>query len=441
MADLSFKTDEQTQRDLALFGATIDRSIISLFTPVTYGGVELLTHLFKNPLADINLIKQRIEAIRYTGEHFDELKFDRDDIDFVEHYLRANRTKKASKLKAYKDKLKYRLMPEHDYYVIERGVMLAVEIFKQLHDLLQQKYHQELTKLLKTAVIKTASLFEGAPSNYKTQSFTAWDTEVWDEWLRKTAYKQVREVLDVIYQLDVYIAVAKKVQNDNYCYPELLEYNSPVLELGGLYHPMLTHPVDNSISFGENSNMCFVTGANMAGKSTLLKAVGIAVYLAHLGFAVPAKSMRTTVFKGLFTTINLSDNINVGHSHFYAEVLRIKQVATLIGELQSIVVIFDELFRGTNVKDAYEGSVAIIRALAKVKGSVFIVSTHITEVAPQLQDLPNVHFKCLRSTIEENEAVYDYKLKDGISDEHLGMRIIEQEGIVNIINSHTEANK
>ncbi len=74
--------------------------------------------------------------------------------------------------------------------------------------------------------------------------------------------------------------------------------------------------------------MCFfLTGANMAGKSTFIKPLGIAMYLGHMGFPVPASRMEFAVRDGIFTTINLPDNLSRGASHFYAEVLRIKNVA------------------------------------------------------------------------------------------------------------------
>ena len=77
---------------------------------------------------------------------------------------------------------------------------------------------------------------------------------------------------------------------------------------------MIDQPVPNDVAFDHNKNICFVTGANMAGKSTFLKSVGICTFLSQIGFPVPAAYMETSVFKGLITTINLGDNINQGNS-------------------------------------------------------------------------------------------------------------------------------
>ncbi len=173
----------------------------------------------------------------------------------------------------------------------------------------------------------------------------------------------------------------------------------------------------------------------MAGKSSYLKALGLAMYLAHIGFPVPATSMQTTIFKGLITTINLADNMAKGYSHYYSEVKRLKKVAEKIREQDNLFVIFDELFRGTNVKDAHDASLATIIALAKIKHSIFLISTHIVEIAHQLKSIENIKFKYFDATIEDGKPVFDYQLKDGVSSETLGYFIFEREGIIEILNS------
>ena len=216
-------------------------------------------------------------------------------------------------------------------------------------------------------------------------------------------------------------------------FPEIVE--SHTIKIEGLYHLFVKNAVKNDVSVNESSTIFCITGANMSGKSTFLKAFGLSVYLAHLGFPVAASSMRTGVFNGLFTTINLADNLNKGYSHFYSEVLRVKQVAEEINRTKNMVVVFDELFRGTNVKDAYDASLAIISAFARVRGSVFLVSTHIIEVAEQLCKMKNIGFGYFHTAIEGKTPVYNYQLCDGVTNERLGMLIIENERIIEIINA------
>src|SRR5690606_34817646 len=98
---------------------------------------------------------------------------------------------------------------------------------------------------------------------------------------------------------------------------------------------------------------------------------------------------------GLITTINLADNIGAGYSHFYTEVKRVKLVAERIQQSDRLLVIFDELFRGTNVKDAYEGSLRIVQAFADIDKGFFIISTHIVEAAQALAANKHISFHYL----------------------------------------------
>jgi DNA mismatch repair ATPase MutS len=179
----------------------------------------------------------------------------------------------------------------------------------------------------------------------------------------------------------------------------------------------------------------------MAGKSTFLKTMGLMVYLAHLGFPVPAKSLKTSIFDGLYTTINLSDNLNLGYSHFYSEVRRVKEVVGKLNTGKNLVVIFDELFRGTNVKDAYDGSLLIISSLAKVKRSLFFISSHILEVAEILDQNESIIFNCFESELVEKNTVYDFKLRNGVSKERIGMLIIQKENIIEMLENIAEQQK
>lgn len=113
-------------------------------------------------------------------------------------------------------------------------------------------------------------------------------------------------------------------------------------------------------------------------------------------------------------------------------------MAAKVGSVKNLLVIFDELFRGTNVKDAYDASLAIVKAFAEVKSSVFMISTHIVEVADELKDADNIFFNCLSTEMMQDKAVYTYKLKPGISNERLGMRIIEDEGLVDLIKAFSK---
>jgi DNA mismatch repair ATPase MutS len=259
-----------------------------------------------------------------------------------------------------------------------------------------------------------------------------------DYFFRVTHKEQFKELLTIAYKIDVLQSLAGLMKRDGFTLPEYTSESKPILDVTDAFYPLLKNPVSNSFKLTQDSSLCFITGPNMAGKSTFLKTMGLMVYLAHLGFPLPAKKMTTSVFDGLFTTINLSDNLNLGYSHFYSEVRRVKEVVTKLDAHRNLVVIFDELFRGTNVKDAYDGSLSIISALAKVKGSLFFISSHILEVAENLNHPDSIAFNCFESELIDSKPVYDFKLREGVSKERIGMRIIEQENIIGMLNKIIE---
>lgn len=187
-------------------------------------------------------------------------------------------------------------------------------------------------------------------------------------------------------------------------------------------------------------NLVFLTGANMAGKSTFLRALSTAVYIAHMGFPVAATQMEFSVLDGIYTTINLPDNLGIGASHFYAEVLRVKKMATALSSGKSLLVIFDELFRGTNVKDAHEATIAITSAFARKKNSLFIISSHIVEAGAALQQQPTISFRFLPTRMNGHTPEYTYKLEQGITDDRHGMIIIRNEGILDILKAGRKRN-
>ena len=151
--------------------------------------------------------------------------------------------------------------------------------------------------------------------------------------------------------------------------------------------------------------------------------------------------MKTSIYNGIVTTINLSDDLNLGYSHFYSEVNRIKETLLKIKEKKKLFIIFDELFRGTNVKDAFDASLLIIKSFAKIPDSTFFISTHITEVAEKVNDIKNIQFRYFDSKLVNNVPVYEYKLENGISFERLGMYILKNEKIIDILDSITEKEK
>ncbi len=142
----------------------------------------------------------------------------------------------------------------------------------------------------------------------------------------------------------------------------------------------------------------------MAGKSTWMKTLGISFYLAHMGFPVAAESMRFSVMEGILTSINVPDDISLGWSHFYAEVMRVKLVAKEVSSGKRLFILFDELFKGTNVKDAYDATLAVTLKLAKIQEMCFRYFTHIIEVGEELKRYPEYPVPLYANSNERRRA-------------------------------------
>lgn len=438
---MRFEIDRQTLADLAIFqSGESDHSIFSIFNKtVTYGGNDWLMRFFDNPLTDTQQIIERLDAIKYLQEVDARLGYDRNSCDFMEHYLaRENKPVDVSAIRAIEKRIIYLIKGDSEYYIIQRGIQYTIALLQQLHFFTQIHPPDKLPKLLRELHDSISSTlisaeFKPAVQLFGADKLGAMDVERIDKLFRYSEKGKLRELIEIVYQLDALVTVAEVSKQRGFCFPVVNAECGQKLILKGAFHPLIEKPVANDVLFSYDSNICFVTGTNMAGKSTFLKTVGIVVFLSQIGFPVPATQMETSGFKGLITTINLADNLSQGSSHFYNEVLRVKHVAQKIIESRQLLVIFDELFRGTNVKDAYDASLAIILAFTKVQQSFFIISTHIVEVANELAGVANISFKFMETIFTGDKPKFSYLLRDGITEERLGMWMVQNEGIVEMI--------
>ena len=196
-------------------------------------------------------------------------------------------------------------------------------------------------------------------------------------------------------------------------------------------HPFIarTDSVGNVIDIPDWKCFQVITGANMAGKSTYLRTVGINLVLAMTGAPVLADEF---IFKPveLFTSIKTTDSLQDGESYFYAELKRLKYIIDLLENDHKLFIILDEILRGTNSADKQKGSKALISQLVRL-GSSGMIATHDLKLGELKKSFPkNIENKRFEVEIIDDELVFDYKLKEGISQNLNASFLMEKMGIV-----------
>ena len=445
--EISFAIDKQTLDDLNIFGKRGSHSVYSLFnTTHTRGGSVVLEEMFRYPLADAAQIEKRSSVIRYFQEIKAVFPFRGDLFDTVEYYLSNTdtRTKIAPEDDTLQRKFRNYMGTDTEYESLHKGIVATLELLNRLHDFLEEiqiascpAWQEEAGTIQQ---FLSDQQIQWVHREKATKKLAYAKAAEYDHILRYVVRERLQKLLTLMYQLDVYMSIAGIATQHKFVFASVLPADRQVLRIEGMYHPLLDHPVANTLEVGRDNNVIFLTGANMAGKSTFMKTFGICIFLAHIGFPVPASKMEFSVKNGMFTTINLPDNLNMGYSHFYAEVLRVKKVAEQVAHARNLIVIFDELFRGTNVKDAYEATVAVTEAFAANHNCIFVISTHIIEAGETLKEkCDNINFTYLPTLMKDNRPVYTYKLASGITNDRHGMMIINNEHIIEMLKSRKSA--
>ncbi|QEC44452.1 MutS-related protein [Pseudobacter ginsenosidimutans] len=419
------QTDEQTIEDLRIFGKRDSQGLFDLYNySHTRGAEAVLKEMFTKPLCDQQEINRRSDIIKSFAGMNMRFPFEGALFDMAEKYLLAADEQK-------KQGTQHSVLSEKE---ISNGVTALITLVQQIKTFIDtkeviamkswSKEREAIASLLLDPAFEPV-LREQQKGKLSYAAITAYDLL-----FRHRERGKIEQLLAQIYQLDVYLSVAKVARERNFVFPKALEKGKSILRLKGVYHPELAKPVSNDFSMDASNNVVFLTGANMAGKSTFLRSVSTAVYVAHIGFPVAASEMEFSVLDGIYTTINLPDNLGIGASHFYAEVLRVKKVASELQANKSLFIIFDEMFRGTNVKDAHEATVEITIAFAAKKNSMFIISSHIVEAGERLKQVPSIGFQFLPTRMNGNVPEYTYTLERGITADRHGMIIIRNEGIL-----------
>ncbi len=235
------------------------------------------------------------------------------------------------------------------------------------------------------------------------------------KWSNKYLY-HVKCWVDSIGELDALVSLGTYAYNNPYNAPArvLNEHSGIIIRAKNVYHPFLNHDkaIPNDFTL-KRSNVAIVTGANMAGKSTFLRTIGVTYVLATNGVPVCAESFEFSIVS-LFSSMRTTDDLSKNISYFNAELIRLRQLIRYVRSNHCTLIILDEILKGTNSQDKLKGSVMFLQELSKYNMAA-IVATHDLELA-KLEDENSNIYSNYRFEIELSEEItYSYKIQEGVA--------------------------
>ncbi|MEO5650538.1 MAG: DNA mismatch repair protein MutS [Ginsengibacter sp.] len=434
------ETDKTTLDDLSIFNHEDEFSVFSkLNLTRTVGGREKLRQIFSKSLDNIENINNVQKSLQLILEKQSQwpLTISNGSIMMIHKFYEtsidqppAHPTVTAAHY--------YKLFHGADFSLIKYSTGHAFDFIKGMQEIISVFLNEETPENFKRLLEKAKVLVEKHQlqiTHYKAKSSDLSITEMLSlaYYIRYHYKQQLFELIEIYFHLDAWYGMAMAVKEFNLVFPVFISSDEPVLKAKNLFHILLQNPVAYDIELGKQNNFIFLTGANMAGKSTFIKAVGTAVFLAHIGMGVPAQNMELSLFAGLLSNINVMDNVAKGESYFYNEVQRIKNTILKVNDDRKWLILIDELFKGTNVQDAMKCSTVVIEGLIKIKHSLFILSTHLYEIGDELKKYPNIDFKYFETNVNEEHLTFSYLLKDGISNDRLGYLILKNEKVIELL--------
>jgi DNA mismatch repair protein MutS len=440
------QNDKVTLKDLSIFTSGEGGGVFSLLDhTTTQAGKDMLRKHVQRPPDNVELLQELQDAIKFFTNHTHLWPgiITNGTLVMLEKFFEGadNITAPPTGIGLVLGKFMQKLLNKNEYFFAQfslshlsdflRGCLQLTEILKQenVPVLLQRELNamqQELEHRLTADLIninKDTAYKDLSILNYKA---------------RREMKHMVYRLVDQYAKLDAWQAMAKATVANKWVFPVLYPSLPLRFESDGLYHPLLEHPVSYHTSFADNKNFLVLTGANMSGKTTYMRSLGVAALLAHLGMGVPAKSMKLSFLQGIITNMHVEDDLLKGESYFFAEVKRMKHTAEKLLQPLPHLVLMDELFKGTNVHDAYECTRAIVEGLLNRPHHIMVLSTHLYEVAQHFSTRSDIIFSYFETQMGDNENYrFSYQLKDGISNDRIGYRILQKEGVLDLLKKNT----
>ena len=250
-----------------------------------------------------------------------------------------------------------------------------------------------------------------------------------DHW-RKKYGPDIETWTDVLSEADALISMANyRFNHPAYCLPVICQ--DRLLDTEEIGHPLLKSErnVTNDFSIRSLHQIAIVTGANMAGKSTFLRTIGVNLILAQSGNVVCSRYFAFQPMT-LFTSMRTTDSLSKDTSYFHAELLRLQQLVNIAQQEDKEFIILDEMLKGTNSVDKLNGSLAFLKRILSYPISG-LVATHDLALGELADDFPEHFFNvCFEIVHSGSQITYDYKLHPGISSNMNASILLKQMGLI-----------
>ncbi|HXF27586.1 MAG TPA: hypothetical protein VN610_09940 [Bryobacteraceae bacterium] len=240
---------------------------------------------------------------------------------------------------------------------------------------------------------------------------STWAVEAW----RKEFGSLIRQWLVAVGEMEALSSLASYAyENPADVFPEFSE-TTPCFDAQAFTHPLIpeSRAIRNDLKLDSDLRLVIISGPNMAGKSTFIRAVGLNAVLAQCGAPVRAQRLRLSPLS-IGASVCILDSLQGGISRFYAEIKRLKQISDLTQAPSSVLFLLDELLQGTNSHDRRIAAAAVVRNLVD-QGAIGLITTHdlaLTKIADSLAPLAaNAHFE---DRIENGLLFFDHRLRPGI---------------------------
>lgn len=439
--------DNTTFKDLSIFSTPESMGIISLLDrTVTSIGKEHLYRYVKHPPETFEQLQQMQDAIRFWTENSElwPKVITNGTIVMIEKFFEAadHVSTPPSDFSYFLGEGFQKLFNKSEYFFTRFSISHISDFIRGCKELSDLSDSHEVPELLANELNAIKKELEHRLTNdLLTISKDAPHREQ-----AKLSYYTRREMKNPIYRLlqhyarlDAWCSLAKATKEHNWTFPALQKAKPVCFKAKGLVHPLLKQPRGYDINFDEHQNFLILTGANMSGKTTFMRAIGVAVLLSHLGTGVPAKELSVSFFKGVITNMHVEDDLLKGESYFLAEVKRMKMTAQKLQKQEPHLVLMDELFKGTNVHDAYECTKAVIEGLLNRPDHLMVLSTHLYEVARHFEARKDILFNYFVTNMADDKSYnFEYELRNGISNDRIGYRILKKEGVLDLLKGNTE---